>query len=251
MKVVVLFSLLFLLGCELSITEADEQQRLPIVESITRPPLLITYEDMIKTTSELTLTFLASHTDQSALTKEAYQFQWPSYVYDSEGIAYKVESVATSSELSDESLNDYEMGITMKLSPPPVDLETNRLSIPFYMVPRLYEAGYPFSPSENASPLVVGDISLYNVAIDDSTIQFDMVDNHPDSSNRNLQYLFTRISDEQEVYPLFSRIDDSSSPVRVELEFAEPISPNDRFQIDRTTASLPEWRFTFVIAEGE
>ena len=248
---VCLLIFLMLSGCtmpEWPFSGENNDTSLPLQETVEQPPLLLSYEASDFTDDELIIGFIAEHNDGSVISSDDYQFQWPSYITDEEDMPYEVtETEVTQNDFFNETLDDHEIGVLLHISPPPKkNGSSDYLHIPFYMIPSLFEDGYHFTIDEETERTTVGDLSIDHIETDGANVSFQFEDNHPEA-NRQQEYLFTVIEDDQNVYPMFMNDEYRDGHHAVDLEFANDLELPVRFSIERTTEDIPEWRFSFVI----
>lgn len=220
----------------------------PETTEISKTPLTMALESVNYTDTYGEFMFILEHTDESPISSDDYQFQWPKYVADDQDVIYEIKSVDFShSEVNGRTLENHELSITLHITPPPSDSNRDQyIHIPLYIVPSLFEEGYPFLLTEDSlDRLEVGDLVLENIFLEEKTLSFEM------SDQENLSYLFTRLQENQRIYPLFSRIEPDEHSFHVLLEFAQPVSLPTRLMIERTEANLPEWRFSFFLPMDE
>ncbi|WP_280769325.1 hypothetical protein [Salipaludibacillus daqingensis] len=253
----IILALLPLVGCSedfLFQNKSPSNTVLPITTDIYQTPLAMSYHANDRTDKGVYLSFIVEHTDESPIASDDYQFQWPKYVADDRDIVYEVKDVEyTHSEIDNKTLENHQLGIKLKITPPPPKGSVDQLiQIPLYIVPRLFEQGYPFPIDEEViDQIEVGDLILEDVQVKENTVSFNLLDQHPDGNHRHLAYLFSRLQEGQNIYPMFSRMEKIDNHLHVQLEFAQDITLPGRFSIDRTTVDLPEWRFSFVLPLNE
>ncbi|MCR6095721.1 hypothetical protein HXA31_10060 [Salipaludibacillus agaradhaerens] len=251
MKQFLILSLLLVLTTTGCTTERlNNTTSLPEITSIEKMPVKMAFHSSQNKDNFTEIAFKLEHVDDSAINSEDYQLQWPKYILDNEEIAYKVEDVKMSeNSLDDEPLNDHELGFTLRLSPAVMkERDKVMLQIPVYVIPRLFEEGYPFNVREpHVDRIVTGDLVIEDLKLEDRVIEFNLIDKHPDHQEQDLSYLFSRVQDNESIYPLFSTIESGSGSSYVKLEFAQSISLPARFSVERTTIEIPEWRFPFSI----
>ncbi|UTR15415.1 hypothetical protein MM221_02135 [Salipaludibacillus sp. LMS25] len=247
----VLLALLLLLttsGC--TVERLNDTNSLQEVTSIEKAPVRMAFHSAQNKDDYTEIAFMLEHIDDSDIDSEDYQIQWPKYILDNEDIAYKVEDVEISENtLYGEPLNSHQLGIILRLSPSILKDRNNlMLQVPVYVIPRLFEEGYPFNVREShVERIVTGDLVIEDIKVEDRVVEFYLIDKHPDHQERDLSFLFSRIQDNESIYPLFSTIEPNSAHSYVKLEFAQQISLPVRFSVERTTIELPEWRFPFSI----
>ncbi|WP_416151313.1 hypothetical protein ACM26V_10200 [Salipaludibacillus sp. HK11] len=253
-RFILLITAIFLFtGCDNdSLFQNGSSQRTspPINTTIYKSPLAMSVESVVHSEDYVDFLFILEHGNGTSIASDDYQFQWPKYVSDEDETIYKVESVEYShSEISNQPLENHQLAVTLRVSPPPPKGTHDKLvHVPLYIVPRLFEEGYPFLLDDTEVDYIeVGDLALRNVLIDENIVTFDLRDLHPNQNKNNLAYIFSRFQDDQEIYPMFSRVDPEQNHLNVELEFVQNISIPARFSIERTTVDLPEWRFSFNI----
>ncbi|MCR6111441.1 hypothetical protein HXA35_13915 [Bacillus sp. A301a_S52] len=251
MKQFLILSLLLLLTATGCTTEhLNTATSLPEITSLEKTPVKMTFHSSQNKDNFTKVTFKLEHIDEGAIDSEDYQLQWPKYILDNEDIAYKVEDVQINeNSLYEEPLNDHELAVTLSLSPPVIkERDKVMLQIPVYVIPRLFEEGYPFNVREShVDRIVTGDLVIEDIKVEGRVIEFNLIDKHPDHQEQDLSYLFSRVQDNESIYPLFSTIESGSGRSYVKLEFAQPISLPARFSVERTTIEIPEWRFPFSI----
>ncbi|UCZ52026.1 hypothetical protein LGQ02_14355 [Bacillus shivajii] len=223
-----------------------------INQSVEKRPFKLTYLHSKYHDDELKLHFLISHIDESPLSSSDYQFQWPNYVFDGDNVPYELIDIVVNEDTFDkEELGEHEILLTITLSPPPLN-NNSFVTIPFYVIPSLFEKGYSFQVTDKeASQLTLGDLAISDFSIEGKNISFTLNDNHPDHQRRNLSYTFQKHDGDQSIYPLFIQLNSSNNGLGVQLEFANTIDPPSKFLIQRTTVQLPEWRFSLTIPVEE
>lgn len=252
-KVTVFFLLtVFLLAaCQPANWFSDERSAssnsLPVRDTITKSPLQISYYGFSHD-EVFRIAFLAENTNESPIAADDYQYQWPRFIEDEHENIYKVTDVELrQGTLFERDLANHEMGIMMSLSPPPENPSGQFFSIPFYMVPSIYEEGYRFPiNSESMDNYQLGDMAISNLELDGSLLTFELIDDHPDADGTE-EYLFTAIQEDQEIFPMFINIRRSNPHTHIEVEFARDLTLPTRLSITRTTSPLPEWRFSMII----
>jgi len=257
MKRLVFITTIFLLtSCSndpFILDHSSSNSTLPITTEIYKPPLSMSFHSVSHTDNRISFSFIVEHIDDFPIASDDYQFHWPKYISDDNDVVYEVKNIDYShSQIDSLPLTNNQLAVTLTLSPPPQGSLNQLLHVPFYIVPRLFEQGYPFQVSkEDVDRMEVGDLLLENISVKGKTLSFELFDNHPDKNHRKLAYLFTRIQDNQEIYPMFSKVDSEENHLSIQLEFAQSIALPARFSIERTTVDLPEWRFSFVIPMNE
>lgn len=232
-------------------TEPSDDPSFPIVTEVTEPPLQMKFHSTHYNDSGVSIQFIAEHIDKSTISAEDYQFQWPKYIMDDDGIMYEVKKADISHHIlnGEKELEDHQLAVTLGITPAPSSNRTpSLLHVPIYTVPRLFENGYPFQlTDENRTHAEVSDIMIDSIKVDGETLTFSLSDGLQDQAGRNSAYLFSQIQDNQHVYPLFSNIQSDNGELHVELEFAQAITYPARFSVERTESNIPKWRFSFVV----
>ncbi|GEL07950.1 hypothetical protein [Salisediminibacterium halotolerans] len=251
MKLPLPFSIftILLAGCIFAedTNEENESASLPVQNEIEQEPLKLSYEGFDQSSEALTLGFKAEHQDESAIAADDYQFQWPSYITDENDLYFKLsETNISNSRLFTKELRDDQLGITLDITPPPSNNRSSFFLIPFYMIPSLFEDGYQFTLDHDKDKIVLGDLAVEDYAIKNRQLSFMFQDDHPDAK-REQEYLFTIIEENTEIYPQFSSVEQLNGGRLAELEFAGELEFPLDLAIERTSANLPEWRFSFVI----
>lgn len=229
----------------------NEQQgssaSLPVRDTIIKSPLQISYYGY-NFNEEYRIAFLAENTNESPIAAEDYHFQWPRFIEDEHENIYEVTDVEIrQSSLFERDLSNHEIGMVMTLSPPPKRHGGQYFSIPFYMVPSIYEEGYRFPiNSQSIENYQLGDMTINDLELDGSLLTFDLIDDHPDADGTE-EYIFTAIQEDQEIFPMFINMRRSRPYTHVQVEFARELSLPTRLSITRTTSPLPEWRFSMII----
>ncbi|WP_157100964.1 protein kinase family protein [Salisediminibacterium beveridgei] len=220
---------------------------LPVRDTIVKSPLQISYYGF-SDDEEFRIAFLAENMNESPISADDYQYQWPRFIEDEHENLYEVTDVELrQGTLFERALSNYEIGMIMTLSPPPGNENGNFFSIPFYMVPNIYEEGYRFPI--NTSTIdhhQLGDMAISNLELDGRLLTFDLIDDHPDADGSE-EYLFTAIQENQEIFPMFINMRRSNPYTHIEVEFARELILPTRLSITRTTSPLPEWRFSMII----
>lgn len=254
MKYILFFTfLLMAAGCSqdsMPWTDSSETTPLAEVKTIEKPPLAMSFQEVKHDSKASTLTFIVEHMNGAPIQEGDYQFHWPNYISDSSGTMYEVAETETSyNEMNGYNLSDSQLGLTLSVIPPVSSGNQNlQMQLPLYIVPSIFDEGYPFEIEDSSvSQVETGDLTLRNVEIEDRQVKFEMTDDHPEQNQQNFSYLFTRIQQEENVYPMFSNIEQVNGTFYVELVFAQPLTLPEHFSIERTTVNLPEWRFSFAI----
>lgn len=248
-----MITIFFFIGCsddEASYNNTSSNNTLPITTEIYKAPLAMSFHSVRHTDTGAHFSFIAEHTNDMPISSDDYQFHWPKYISDDNDVIYEVKSVDYNHrEINNQTLTNDQLAVTLTVSPPPPEANQDQvMQVPFYIVPRLFEQGYPFRMEKKiAQSIEVGDLILENTTVKGRTLSFDLFDQHPDQNQRNLAYLFTISQDNQDIYPVFSKIKSEENHLQVQLNFAQNISLPVQFTIERTTVDLPEWRFSFVI----
>lgn len=229
--------------------DTSSQNPLPETAKISKPPLAITFHSVRHNDKDVDLSFIVEHTNDLPIALNDYQFHWPKYISDDNEVIYEVKSVDFNhSKINSQSLTNNQLAVTLTVSPPPEGNLDQLMQVPFYIVPRLFEQGYPFRIEKNGvTRIEVGDLILENATVKGKSITFNLFDHYPDQHRRNLAYLFTITQDNQDIYPMFSRVDPEENHLQIQLDFAQEIALPAQLSIERTTVDLPEWRFSFVI----
>lgn len=244
-----MFVILVLSACQMNFTgeQSGSSTSLPVRDTIIKSPLEISYYGY-RDEDSFRIALLAKNTDESVISADDYQYQWPRFIEDEHAEQYKVSNVELrQSTLFDRELSPHELGIEMTIEPPPRDTDTVYFSIPFYMVPSIYEDGYRFQLNESQlDRRQLGDMRVENLELDGSMLTFDLIDDHP-AADGTEEYLFTAIQEDQEIFPMFISMRRSRPETHIEVEFASSITLPTRLSIIRTTSPLPEWRFSMII----
>ncbi|SDZ02484.1 hypothetical protein SAMN05421736_105125 [Evansella caseinilytica] len=245
---ILLFLTVIIGGC----TSNDLQSVFPSAESY---PKLEKYPFTVETmntainqdTEEFSIFFKVTNVSDNAVSPDEFAFQWPEYVFDNAETAYQIVKNKIVDSEKDTSLEENEYAVELSLEPLP-NKETKYIQIPFYITPDLYKDGYPFPLTEpETEQLVTGDLRLNNISIENEIIRFVVEDGHPEANYRHIAYMFHITEDKQVVYPLFTRTDSKKDGLHVELEFARKLQLPTTFFVQRTTVSLPNWRYSFQI----
>ncbi|RKL67775.1 hypothetical protein CR203_10555 [Salipaludibacillus neizhouensis] len=221
----------------------------PIVPEVTEAPLHITFDSITYPDGKSSIEFIAEHIDGSEIFIDDYQFQWPKYVSDNEGIMYEIEKVDISknSKHHKKELGIHKIAITILLAQT-LTKESASLHIPFYVIPSLFEKGYPFQvTNEDITRTKVADTVIDNIKIDGQTVSFTINDNQKRHGNPGEVHIFSYVLDNQLTYPLFSNFDQNDKSLNVELKFAQSIDYPAKFLIKGSTLALPKWRLSFAV----
>ncbi|SER93715.1 hypothetical protein [Salipaludibacillus aurantiacus] len=248
---IVCFFVLVLTGCQTEPFFHSENMKEPSYENTTieKAPFILSFKSISHNQNDSQLLFVAEHTDKTQISESDYQFLFPEFIADSEDIKYEIKNAEiTHDQINGEPLDSHQMGITLGITSPPANPDNAFFHIPLYIVPRLFEHGYPFKlESSHINMAKMGDLRLMNVKVEDRSLSFDLIDEHPGYNEENFSYLFTKTLSNEVVHPMFTRVDTNEAGYNVELEFAQPISLPSLISIERTTVDLPKWRFSFVI----
>lgn len=245
-----LLFLLLLAGCGFADSnEADTSSSLPLIQSMERDPLLLSFVRTSQKEDAVELHFLAEHTNGEALTPDDYTFREPEFISDDQGTSHEVLEMAQyEEEFLGDTLSENTIGITITADAAAAGMENDRYSVPFHIKADLYRGGYPFSVSEDTpSDLGIGDLQLADIIIDDSTLSFRMQDDHPEARDKRMHYSFMQRIDGEHVYPVFRNVEEEGDKLFVTLDFAQELPDPAAFRIQRTNAGLPEWQFSLVV----
>ncbi|MCE7793557.1 hypothetical protein K8O68_14115 [Salipaludibacillus sp. CUR1] len=250
-QLIVCFFILVLAGCQNEPFFHSGNMKEPSYENtaIEKVPFKMSFTSIFHSQNESQMFFVAEHTDKTQISKTDYQFLWPEFITDSENIKYEIKNTEIyHDQINGEPLDSHQMGISLSITSPPADPENAFLHIPLYIVPRLFDHGYPFKlESSPINMAKMGDLRLIDVKVEGRSLSFDLIDEHPDFNEENFSYVFTQTLSNEVVYPMFTRMETNDTGYNVELEFAQPVSLPSLFSIERTTGELPKWRFSFVI----
>ncbi|PRO64864.1 hypothetical protein [Alkalicoccus urumqiensis] len=237
--------LLLLAACG---TETSSENTIPLKEKVEKTPLHLEYAGSRTGGSQIQMHFLVSHTDETLIHPEDYVYQWPEYIQDSEGIAYRIADADYSYDmLGDTALEPWEAGVTLTIKPPPEKVEDVVFTIPFHTVPKRYEEGYLFRVERDNPSIQNGDMAVQNLDIEEQSLSFRLDDAHPDADSRT-GYMVTLLKDGERVFPVSRRVNRSSRSTSFELMFAEPFNEQETLLIDRMSGDLPEWRFSLTVS---
>jgi hypothetical protein len=248
---IVCFFILVLTGCQTEpFFHSGNMKELSYKNTaIEKVPFNMSFTSISHNQNNSQLLFVAEHTDKTQISESDYQFLWPEFISDSENIKYEVKNAEINQDqINGEPLDSHQMGIILSITSPPAGTDNAYLHIPLYIVPRLFEHGYPFKlESSRINTAKTGDLRLMDVKVEGRNISFDLIDEYPGYNEENFSYLFTKLLSNEVVYPMFTRVDTNEAGYNVELEFAQPVPLPSLFSIERTTVELPKWRFSFVI----
>lgn len=228
---------------------ASKSTSVPLVTEVTKPPLQMTFDSITYSGGKASIHFIAEHIDKSKISADDYQFQWPTYVSDNIGVMYEIEKATINKTIMQkQELETHQLGVTLNLATPLSSDESVSLHVPLYLTPILFKEGYPFQVSdENKVRTKVGDFVVENIQIEEAKLSFTLNDETKDQIDPPQAYLFSQVSDNQSIYPLFSNLQQNEHSLEVELEFAHSITYPARFLIETSTLNIPEWRFSFVV----
>ncbi|ADU31227.1 hypothetical protein [Evansella cellulosilytica] len=242
-KTILYILLLTLVSCHYSPAPSmiDSSHESPIFEQFKMFPLMVTYTETNEFEDFFTLTFEFTHVDDTPLSPDDYVVRFPSYIFDENNIPYKI------SQYNIDIHNHESFFVNLDVAPQ-LDTHSKKLMIPITITPSLYEEGYLFTITNNESDnLSLGDMHLHNINIDKNHISFELYDEYQQTLNRNISYDFMKLKENQKVYPLLSNVTYKNTGKLIELSFAHSLEYPIELIIHRTTVTLPQWEFTFIV----
>ncbi|CAM3827365.1 hypothetical protein [Alkalicoccus chagannorensis] len=249
MRKAIIGIILFAAGCSAGAPpgQTESSAGMPLIETVEQSDLTITHLGTELQEDTMLIHFLAENNQGHTVASDDYQFQWPSYIRDSEDVTYEVKDTSFShSSIMGQDLGADAIGMTIEAGPLPADKKA-RLEIPFYMIPSVYDSGYTFEVADDTSQLRTGDIALRQIEAAQASISFTIDDDHPDADSAGTGYVFTRMLDGETIYPIFRSVEQRPEGTHITADFSMPFTYPETFVVERTAADLPEWRFSMVV----
>lgn len=246
-------SLFLLTSCQLHIPKLTKENKKPIpfITQEEISPLIVEFLDSKMNEDNIILTFQAKHKHDAPINTNDYEFIWPTYVFDENDTPYKVTKFEVLPTLKESKKDEKTIFLQVTVEPRPQD-EVEALMVPLYIIPSLFEHGYPvYIEDEVTEKVKIADLTIENIVVEEKSIRFIIRDNHPEKNDRKISYTFKKIIDEHPVYPIFQTVKTHEDKLYVTIQFSDKNELPLQFNIQRTTVDLPEWRFTFTLPINE